>query len=537
KAQFLDLAALRSQGTLGALRRLRSCGAASVIVTDEESDFPVFRDILVLAAMVVPHARRTYAPPAGSPARIAWTDYPKALGRIALGIADAVFALAITKFRLAQMTRRRAMELPRPRTPVRCLYLKPALNLGTPVGGAVGHVAGVVNALHRRGHRIHLLAVARQPLVDSEVDQILVPPPRFTAFPNELNLFSYGEKYLERASQEVRKLQPDYIYQRHSLNDMTGISLRLRFGIPLILEFNGSETWIQKHWGRALIFRSTAEEMEAANLRSADLVVVVSQAIERQVRALGVPPERILFHPNGVDRLMFDPDRFDAGEIQRVRAALRVPPDADLFTFIGTFGRWHGTDILAAAIRRLIDGQRLCLQAHRMHFLFVGDGPCSPAVRSILGHAAGETFVTLAGSRPQVETPAILAASNVCLSPHVPNADGSPFFGSPTKLFEYMAMAKPIIASDLDQIGWVLRGWCPGSPVPNPADRTGAAALLVDPGSVESLVAAIMEVAAMDAAGRSRMGQQAQSFVDRAFTWDKNVDAVLKAFQGCGVRS
>ena len=38
----------------------------------------------------------------------------------------------------------------------------------------------------------------------------------------------------------------------------------------------------------------------------------------------------------------------------------------------------------------------------------------------------------------------------------MPNAYGSRFFGSPTKLFEDMAMARAIVASDLDQIGEVL---------------------------------------------------------------------------------
>ena len=49
-----------------------------------------------------------------------------------------------------------------------------------------------------------------------------------------------------------------------------------------------------------------------------------------------------------------------------------------------------------------------------------------------------------------------LAACDVLASPHMGNPDGTRFFGSPTKLFEYMAMGRAIVASDLEQIGEVL---------------------------------------------------------------------------------
>jgi glycosyltransferase involved in cell wall biosynthesis len=149
----------------------------------------------------------------------------------------------------------------------------------------------------------------------------------------------------------------------------------------------------------------------------------------------------VLFYPNGIDPRVFDPARFGRDERSRAREDLGVPADADLLTFVGTFGTWHGTDVLASAIRRLIDGDRAWLERQRLHFLYVGDGALGPRVRAILGEATGAPFVTLSGTRPQSETPLTLAASDILLSPHVPNPDGTPFFGSPTKLFEYMAMA------------------------------------------------------------------------------------------------
>ncbi len=85
----------------------------------------------------------------------------------------------------------------------------------------------------------------------------------------------------------------------------------------------------------------------------------------------------------------------------------------------------------------------------------------------------------------------VLACSDVCVSPHVPNPDGTPFFGSPTKLFEYMGLGKPIVASDLDQIGEVIEH-----------ERSG---LLCPPGDVEAAAAAIRRLLA-DHELRARLG-------------------------------
>ena len=219
--------------------------------------------------------------------------------------------------------------------------------------------------------------------------------------------------------------------------------------------------------------------------------------------------------------------RFSAQDRAQTREALGVPADATLLTFIGTFGRWHGTDVLASVIRRLIDEQRSWLEQHRVHFLFVGDGALAPTVRSTLGPDLGAPFTTLAGIRPQDQTPRILAASDVLLSPHVPNPDGTPFFGSPTKLFEYMAMAKSIVASDLDQIGWVLKGWRPGQPPATVAAVESRAALLVEPGSAESLLVGIRRAVELPRADREALGLEARRLALESFTWDKNVEAVL----------
>ena len=93
---------------------------------------------------------------------------------------------------------------------------------------------------------------------------------------------------------------------------MSGALLRESLRVPLVLEFNGSEVWAQRHWGERLRFEALAERVERASLRHADLVVVVSQALVEQAVELGAARERVLFYPNGIDPLVFDPARFTA---------------------------------------------------------------------------------------------------------------------------------------------------------------------------------------------------------------------------------
>jgi glycosyltransferase involved in cell wall biosynthesis len=525
---FLDLASLRRGGIGDTLRTLRSYRPASVIVTGEETDLAVFRDLLLTVAMVIPTKERWYSPHVQTPVRVRRISLPRLLARILYGVSAGFFALGAEMLRLERLDAGWQVRREAGGDPGRCLYLKPALNFGPLVGGSVGHVAGVANALRRAGTELRIVAVAVQPLVDPAIRQVLVAPHSQAAYPHELNLFRYHRKYLREVFRQAADFRPAFVYQRYSLDDMSGIFLRRRTGIPLILEFNGSETWIQRHWGKPLRFQGTAERIERANLLYADLVVVVSDEIRKQVRSLGVPAERVLFYPNCVDSAIFDPGRFTREEVGRIRNRLGVPADADLLTFVGTFGQWHGTEVLAEAIRRLADHERRWLQSKRVHFLLVGDGQYGEKVRAIL---RGIPFVTLTGYRPQSETPAILAATDVCLSPHVPNPDGTPFFGSPTKLFEYMAMGKLVVASDLGQIGWVLRGWQPGCTPPSLSDRTSPAALLVEPGNPDSLIQGIRNAVETAPDARSRMGERARDFVLRSFTWDRNVRAVLDRFQ------
>ncbi|HEX8430813.1 MAG TPA: glycosyltransferase, partial [Longimicrobium sp.] len=181
---------------------------------------------------------------------------------------------------------------------------------------------------------------------------------------------------------------------------------------------------------------------------------------------------------------------------------------------------WHGAEVLAEAFA-------LYLRQHpeergRVRLLMIGDGTGLPRARAALeaGGAAREAIFT--GVVPQEEGARHLAACDIVVSPQLPNADGTPFFGSPTKLFEYMAMGRAILASRLDQIAETIRhgenGW------------------LVEPGSARSLADGIRALAA-DPALRRRLGDAARRDAVERHGWAEHTRRIVDALAARAGRS
>jgi glycosyltransferase involved in cell wall biosynthesis len=243
------------------------------------------------------------------------------------------------------------------------------------------------------------------------------------------------------------------------------------------------------------------------------MVTVVSQALRDEIVGRGVDADKVLVNPNGVDADMYSPGV--DGQPVRERFGLEAKL---VIGFIGTFGPWHGAEVLAEAFGRLLHDRPEDRDAMRL--LLVGDGDKMHEVRDRIAAHGVEEQVILTGAVPQAEGPAYLAAMDILVSPHVPNPDGTPFFNSPTKIFEYMAMGRCVVASDLGQPSELLED-----------ERT---ALLVPASDPTTLASALARLAG-DPDLRQRLGDAARREVVARYTWSRHTERIVQALAArCG---
>lgn len=385
---------------------------------------------------------------------------------------------------------------------IRIAYLRSTPSPGTLAGGAATHINGFVNAALELGARVNVISNDRIAGLDETRLTLIDPEPLGTtraAFDLRNNLiFSTG------VLREIERAPADLIYQRYGRFTWAGVEASIRTGAPLFLEYNGSEVWIGKHWDRSGMI-PLLERFERLNLAAAARIFVVSDVERRNLLRAGISDEKIIVNPNGVDVERFRPGVGGAD----VRNELGVGEYETLAGFVGTFGPWHGVLTLAEAIAMLPAD---C----GVRFLLVGAGRFRDEVERIVRAAGRERQVIFTGHVDHGRVPALLDACDILLSPHVPLEDGSEFFGSPTKLFEYMAMGKGIVASRLGQIGDVL------------ADEETA--LLLEPGNARELSEAILRLSKSKML-REKLGVAARSAAVAGHTWRHNAQTVLDAYR------
>jgi glycosyltransferase involved in cell wall biosynthesis len=400
---------------------------------------------------------------------------------------------------------------------------------GIPVLGRKGasvHVRSLVSAFTAAEHRVVLATplLNRSPwetpaTVEAEVmhlpanDETIAAVEEVRAYndalgvtntvPSELRRILYDQHLKTKLVRRFQHAPPDFIYERAALYGTAGVTLAKTLGVPLIVELNAPLSLEQSTY-RGSYLPALAAEAERRTLAGADLVVTVSSTLREYVMGLGVPPDRILVMPNGVDARMFAPGPASAA----TRARWHLGP-GPVIGFVGGLRPWHGVRALPALLERLVP------RHPGLQLIVAGDGPLREEITADLRQRYLDTRVIFTGPVAHEEVAELVRLFDVALAPY--DETNHLFYFSPLKLFEYMGCGVPVVAASIGQIADVVRH-----------EETG---LLYAPGDLDGLTNACHRLLA-DPPLRQRLGRAAAAHVHGQFTWAHNAARVVDLARG-----
>ena len=167
--------------------------------------------------------------------------------------------------------------------------------------------------------------------------------------------------------------------------------------------------------------------------RKAFGILTINSLIKKAiVKNFNLPPGKILVHPNGINLDRFLSKTDPAGW----RKKFDIPPDVKVVLYTGKCYEWKGMDIFEAALKVLPP-----------NFFFCFVGTTKEEVEAVTRKPFTYKNARFFGQRPHAEMPNWMAIADVAIVLGTKANEYSYYHTSPMKLFEYLAVGRPILAS------------------------------------------------------------------------------------------
>lgn len=360
--------------------------------------------------------------------------------------------------------------------------------------GDLVRARSIINAMRADGHEVIVVEDATHAHTQAAVTTYrkwvrAVLPRRPTLVLRDIARSVHGCVHGLHVAATARRVRADLIIETQVAYSASGAVAAQLTGVPFVLD-DCSPSSEESEFGAGL--PAVARAVLRVQARAARFVVAVSPPLAGMLAAEGVPRQKIVCVPNGIDVDAF--------------ARTGIPPGAEpahkdryVVAFVGSFQPWHRVDLLIEAVAALRD---VCA----IHVVLAGEGPgLKPALEAAARHQLQDRVMAVGAVAPGA-MPALLAACDVGVLPH------SNPYGDPMKLRDYAAAGLPAVAPDLEPVRNVIEH-----------EVTG---LLFSPGNAAALASALARLAA-DGAERRRLGERARQRVFATGSWSERARALL----------
>ena len=228
----------------------------------------------------------------------------------------------------------------------------------------------------------------------------------------------------------IARRRPDVIFGVWAYPDgLANLLTGKLFSIPVVIACRGSDiNYLTQHRLHRALIRWT--------LNRADRVLSVSQALKREIVALGVPEEKVVVIPNGIE-----PEKFRMIPKAAAQRALKLPPGPRYLVSVSRLSHEKGLDILIRALARL--------RNRNAHLLLVGEGRERENLETLRQQLGVEDRVSLVGDQPNEAIPLWVNAADLFVLP-------SRTEGWPNVLMEAMACGKPVVGARVGGIPEII---------------------------------------------------------------------------------
>lgn len=291
------------------------------------------------------------------------------------------------------------------------------------------------------------------------------------------------------------------------LHDLPYVPSALRaaraHGVPLVLDLHENYPAALAQWGgkriqnRIFLSPQRAARLERWAVRQADRIVVVVDEAKDRIIALGAEPERVTVFGN-TEPLSLVP-------------AAPLPLDFSKgirLVYVGGIGPHRGLDTAVGAMPAILaDDPRATLT-------IVGSGSALADVQNLANRLGLGEAVRFTGWLGKEEAMTYIEDANIALVPHRRSAHTDATI--PHKLFQYMALGRPVLVSDC-------------APLARIVTETGAGCVFAS-GDAAELAERVLEMSAPQAA--ARMAEAGRAAVLDRWNIEREAPSLLALYGG-----
>ena len=364
----------------------------------------------------------------------------------------------------------------------------------TPFCGNVSYGLSTTEALRSRGHQTHFIHFDNPRNPESNATSLLANDPDVSLpYLVKSQVYTIPSPRAQRELREsLERLKPDIVHASLTLSplDFRLPDLCQQLGVPLVATFHPPFDA-----GLRNITAGTQQltyQLYAPALARYDRVIVFSQLQADVLVRLGVPEQRLVVIPNGVDVNRWSPAVAGCPSPMLQQVHRRVGSKR-VFLYMGRLATEKNVEALLQAWR-MVDPQDSRL-------VIVGDGP----LRSGLMNQYDEASILWWGYEPDQATRiALMQCAEVFILPSLVE-------GLALALLEAMACGTACVATDAGADGEVLNG---------------GAGIVMSTQGVTSQLRTLLPVLLQQPVLTAELGRKARERALERYTIDRNIDAI-----------